>query len=163
RCAVDVGFLGGVIPGNAAALHGLHEAGVLGFKCFMVPSGVDEFPACAPSDIEKALALLAPMGAVLMAHAESATALALATPPAHRRWYAAYAASRPAEAETEAVALLVALAERHRSRVHVVHVSSGATVGLLAAARARGVAVTAETCPHYLHFIAEEVPEGATE
>ena len=163
RCAVDVGFLGGAVPGNAAALRGLHEAGVLGFKCFMVPSGVDEFPACPAPDLERALASLAPLGALLMAHAESATALALATPPAHTRSYAAYAASRPAAAETEAVALLLALAERHRARVHVVHVSSGATVGLLAAARARGVPVTAETCPHYLHFTAEDVPEGATE
>jgi allantoinase len=163
RCTVDVGFLGGAIPGNAAALPALHEAGVLGFKCFMVPSGVDEFPPCAPSDIEKALAVLAPLGAVLMAHAESPVALALATPPARTRSCAAWAASRPPEVETEAVALLLSLAEKHGARVHVVHVSSAATVTLLAAARARGVPVTAETCPHYLHFAADEVPEGATE
>jgi len=163
RCAVNVGFLGGVIPGNAGALRALHEAGVMGFKCFLVPSGVDEFPACAAADIDQALVRLAPLGAVLMAHCESPTALALVSPPGTTRTYAAYAASRPAEAETEAVALLLSLAEKHHARVHVVHVSSGATLGLVATARARGVAVTAETCPHYLHFCADDVPDGATE
>jgi allantoinase len=163
RCAVDVGFLGGAIPGNAGALAALHEAGVLGFKCFLVPSGVDEFPGCDAADLEKALAALAPLGAVLMAHCESPAVLARVSAPASTRSYDAYARSRPGAAETEAVALLVSLAERVRARAHVVHVSSGATIPLLAAARARGVPVTAETCPHYLHFTAEDVPDGATE
>src|SRR5262249_18398692 len=126
-------------------------------------SGVDEFPACPAADLEQALVRLAPLGAVLMAHCESPTALALVSPPESTRTYTAYAASRPAEAETEAVALLLSLAEKHRARVHVVHVSSAATVGLVAAARTRGVAVTAETCPHYLHFCTDDVPDGATE
>ena len=162
-CTVDVGFLGGAIPGNAAGLRALHEAGVLGFKCFLVPSGVDEFPACDAADIEIALAALAPVGAVLMAHCESPAILARARTPAHTRSYAEYARSRPGTAETEAVALLLSLAEELGARVHVVHVSSGATLPLLTAARARGVAVTAETCPHYLHFASDDVPEGATE
>src|SRR5262249_50450298 len=163
RCAVDVGLLGGVIPGNAGSLQPLHEAGLLGFKPFLVPSGVDEFPASTAADLDQSLARLAALGAVLMAHCESPTALALVSPPESTRTYAAYAASRPAEAETEAVALLLSLAEKHRARVHVVHVSSAATVGLVAAARTRGVAVTAETCPHYLHFCTDDVPDGATE
>jgi len=163
KCAVDVGFLGGVIPGNAGELRGLHDAGVLGFKCFLVPSGVDEFPGCSAADLDQALAVLGPLGAVLMAHCESPAVLARTAPPASTRSYAEYARSRPGAAETEAVALLLSLAEKHRARVHVVHVSSGATLPLLAAARARGVAVTAETCPHYLHFTADQVPDGATE
>src|SRR5689334_19998961 len=161
--AMGVGFLGGVIPGNAGALAALHEAGVLGFKCFLVPSGVDEFPGCDAADLDKALAALAPLGAVLMAHCESPAVLARVNTPASTRTHAEYARSRPGAAETEAVALLLSLAEKHRARAHVVHVSSGATIPLLAAARARGVQVSAETCPHYLHFTSEDVPDGATE
>jgi allantoinase len=163
RCAVDVGFLGGVVPGNADRLAGLHEAGVLGFKCFLVPSGVDEFPASAEADVARALAVLAPLDALLMVHAELPGPLAAARAPAHTRSYAAYAASRPAAAETEAVALVVRLAEAHRARVHVVHLSSAASLPLLAAGRSRGARVSAETCPHYLHFAAGEIPDGATE
>jgi allantoinase len=163
KCAVDTGFLGGVIPGNAGELRALHDAGVLGFKCFLVPSGVDEFPGCSAADLDAALAALAPLGAVLMAHCESPAVLAGAHTPRHTRSYAEYARSRPGTAETEAVALLLSLAEQHGARVHVVHVSSGATLPLLAAARDRGVAVTAETCPHYLFFSDDQVPEGATE
>jgi allantoinase len=107
--------------------------------------------------------VLGPLGAVLMAHCETPAVLARMQAPASTRVYAEYARSRPGAAETEAVAMLLSLAEKHRARVHVVHVSSGATLPLLAAARARGVAVTAETCPHYLHFTADEVPDGATE
>ena len=110
-CAVDVGFLGGAIPGNAAGLRALHGAGVLGFKCFLVPSGVDEFPACDVADVRTSLAVLAPLGAVLMAHCESPAILARARTPAHTRSYVEYARSRPGTAETEAVALLVSLAE----------------------------------------------------
>jgi allantoinase len=161
KCAVDTGFLGGVIPGNAGELRALHEAGVLGFKCFLVHSGVDEFPACAAADLDAALAVLAPLGAVLMAHCELPRELPPG--PTGTRSYSAYAASRPAAAETAAVGLLLELADRHRARVHVVHVSAGETLPLIAAARARGVAVTAETCPHYLHFTADLVPDGATE
>jgi len=132
RCAIDAGFLGGVIPGNAGALRALHEAGVLGFKCFLVPSGVDEFPGCCTADLDRALAQLAPLGAVLMAHCESPPVLARVQTPAHTRSYAAYALSRPGAAETEAVAQLIGLAEKHAARVHVVHVSSGATLPLIA-------------------------------
>jgi allantoinase len=179
QCAVDVGFLGGVVGrgpggqsgagadglagGNADELAGLHDAGVLGFKCFLVPSGVDEFPPVGEDELARALARLAPLHTVLMAHCELPGPLAAdPAPPAARR-YADYLATRPAEAETAAVALLLRLAEQHRARVHVVHVSSAATLPLIAAARARGVAVTAETCPHYLSFTADDVPEGATE
>jgi allantoinase len=124
---------------------------------------VDEFPASAEADLAAALAALAPLGALLMAHAELPGPIAAAPAPADRRSYAAYAATRPVAAEVGAVALLVQLAEAARARLHVVHVSSAASLPLLAAARARGARVSAETCPHYLHFAAEEIPDGATE
>ena len=163
RCSVDVGFLGGVIPGNAGELAALHDAGVLGFKCFLVPSGVDEFPACEEADLARAMAVLADRGALLMAHAEWPGALAAAPAPSSTRDHAPYLASRPVAAEVQAVEVLARLAGEHDARAHIVHVSSGATLPVLAAARARGVAISAETCPHYLHFAAEDVPEGATE
>ncbi len=163
RCAVDVGFLGGVVPGNTDRLAALHDAGVLGFKCFLVPSGVDEFPASTEPDLARALAVLAPRGALLMAHAELPGPIAAVSAPASTRVYAAYAATRPVAAESGAVALLVRLAEAHRARVHVVHLSSAASLPLLVEARSRGVRVSTETCPHHLHFAAEEVPDGATE
>lgn len=163
QCAVDVGFLGGIVPGKLLEIGGLRDDGVLGYKCFLVPSGVDEFPAVDERVLSEALAVLAPLGALLMAHCELPGPLALAPAPAATRAYAEYLASRPAEAETEAVALLLRLAEQHGARVHVVHLSSGASLPLIGQARARGVAVTVETCPHYLHFCAEDVPDGATE
>lgn len=158
---VDVGFLGGAVPGGTDALRALATAGVLGFKCFMVPSGVDEFPAVSESDLDAALATLSPLGATLMAHAEWPTAL-LPTPPSTRR-HAEWAASRPPEAEAEAIAMLARLAGRHGARVHVVHVSSAAGCRAVAAARAAGVAMSAETCPHYLALTGDDVPDGATE
>jgi allantoinase len=162
QCAVDVGFLGGVVPGNAAELGGMYQAGVLGFKCFMVASGVDEFAAVAEHDLALALARLAPLGAVLMAHAELPGPIAAIAVPASTRRFAAWAATRPAAAETSAIEMLVRLAEQHRARVHIVHVSSAAALPLIAAARARGVQLTAETCPHYLTFTADDVADGAT-
>ena len=162
QCAVDVGFLGGVVPGRMLELAGMHEAGVLAFKCFLVPSGVDEFPAVAEHDLALALARLAPLGALLMAHAELPGPIAAVTSPVSTRRFAAWAATRPVSAETSAIELLVRLAEQHRARVHIVHVSSAAAVLLIAAARARGVRITAETCPHYLTFTADDVADGAT-
>jgi allantoinase len=163
--AVDVGFWGGVVPGNAADLRPLWEAGVLGFKCFLAPSGVDEFPHVGEPDLDLALPELAALGAPLLAHAELPGPLARAAlevagedPTRHATWLA----SRPREAEDEAIALLLRLARRHGARVHVVHLSSASAVEALRRARAEGVAVTVETCPHYLHFVAEEIRDGAT-
>jgi len=100
---------------------------------------------------------------VLLAHCELPGPIARMSAPTATRRYAEYAATRPVEAETSAIALLLRLAERYGARVHVVHVSAAASTALLRSARSRGVAVTAETCPHYLHFAAEEVPDGATD
>ena len=162
RCAVNVGFIGGVVPGNSAQLRPLYDAGVRAFKCFLVPSGVDEFPAVREDDLRLALPVLASLGAPLMVHAELPEWIEASTPATPHR-YASYLASRPDEAETEAVRLVVRLAAEYGARLHVVHLSSSQSLPVLREARYRGVKVTAETCPHYLTFAAEEIADGATE
>ena len=163
---VDVGFIGGVVPGNQDALGGLARAGVLAFKCFLVPSGVAEFPDVSEDDLREALPVVAELGLPLMVHAElplpieAATLEAAAGDPAS---YATYLASRPAAAEHEAVVLVMEHAAAFGARVHIVHVSSPETGRLVADGRRRGVRVSAETCPHYLFFEAAGIPAGATE
>jgi allantoinase len=162
RISVNVGFIGGVVPGNADELATLHAAGVTLFKCFLVPSGVDEFPNVDESDLREALPILAALDATLLVHAELPEHI-VAMPSGDPRHYATYLASRPDSAETEAVALVIRLAEEFGARVHIVHLSSEHSLPLIAAARARGVRITCETCPHYLFFTAEEIADGATE
>jgi allantoinase len=164
RCSVDMGFLGGVIPGNTAELAPLHAAGVFGFKCFLCPSGVDEFPAVSAGNLRTAAPALAELDALLMVHAEWPPALEQAGEPVgDRRHYNTWLATRPVGAETEAVRFLIGLARETGLRIHIVHVSAPETVELITQARAEGVRITAETCPHYLGFAAEEIPDGATE
>lgn len=169
KAQVDVGFWGGVVPGNEGELPALWEAGVLGFKAFLVPSGVPEFAHVGEAELRRALPALARLGAPLLVHCEVPGPLA---GPAERlagadlearRTYAAYLASRPPEAEVEAIAMLLRLARETGARVHVVHLSAAEALPLLAEARAAGLPVTVETCPHYLAFEAEQVPDGATE
>ncbi|MFD4752978.1 MULTISPECIES: allantoinase AllB [unclassified Streptomyces] len=163
RAHIDVGFWGGAIPGNAAHLRPLHEAGVLGFKCFLSPSGVDEFPPLDAAGLDTALAALAAFDGLLLVHAEDPHHLAAAPQPTGPH-YRDFLASRPHAAEREAVRLLLEAAARHPgARVHVLHVSSADVLPLLAEAKAAGARVTAETCPHFLTLTAEEVPDGATE
>ncbi|MGI5129473.1 allantoinase AllB [Pseudonocardia sp. CA-107938] len=156
QCSVDVAFWGGAVPGNLGGLRALHDAGVVGFKCFMVDSGVPEFPPLL--DPEPALREIAEFDGLLIAHAEDGALLT----DAHGRRYADFVASRPAASEESAIARLLDAARTTGARVHVVHLSSAAALPLLAAARADGVAVTVETCPHYLALTAEEVPDGDT-
>jgi allantoinase len=164
HCAVDTGFLGGLIPGNRAELASLHAAGVFGFKCFLCPSGVDEFPPMSLRDLREAAPALAAQDALLMVHAEWPAVLDHAAGASgDRRSYATWLAGRPAAAETEAVRFLIGLARESGLRIHVVHVSAPETLDLIGAARAEGIRMTAETCPHYLGFAAEEIPDGATE
>jgi allantoinase len=162
RILVNVGFIGGVIPGNSGDLAALHAAGITLFKCFLVPSGVDEFPNVTEADLREAMPILAALDATLLVHAELPEHIA-AMPSGDPRHYATYLASRPETAETEAVALVIRLAEEFGTRVHIVHVSSEKTLPLISAARASGVQITCETCPHYLFFSAEEIPDAATE
>jgi len=159
---VDLGFWGGAVPGNTGDLAALHEAGVFGFKSFLAPSGVDEFPHLATQeDLESALAEQARLGALAIIHAEDPAVLDAAPqqPGVH---YRDFLASRPDDAEAAAVARLLDTARRTGTRVHILHVSSAAVLPLLRQAREDGVQVTAETCPHYLTLTAEEVPDGDT-
>ncbi|MDT7705932.1 MAG: allantoinase [Pseudonocardiales bacterium] len=156
RCSVDVGFWGGAVPGNEGELRGLHDAGVQGVKCFLIDSGVPEFPPLL--DPTAALRAIAAFDGLMLAHAEDG---ALVT-AAKGRHYADFVASRPAAAEDSAIARLLAAARETGARVHVVHLSSADALPMLAAAKAEGVRVTVETCPHYLTLTAEEVPDGDT-
>lgn len=166
QLAVDVGFWGGVVPGNTPELLGLHEAGVFGFKCFLVPSGVPEFEAVGEPELRVALRLLSSLGAVLLVHSELPgpieTAAAEVTGDDPKQ-YSTWLKSRPRAAENEAIALLIRLSREFDARVHVVHLSSSDVLPHLRRAFAEGAKITVETCPHYLWFAAEEIREGATE
>ncbi|MGK5111596.1 allantoinase AllB [Geodermatophilus sp. CPCC 205506] len=161
QVAVDVAFWGGAVPGNVDQLRPLHEAGVVGVKCFLLDSGVPEFPPLDDAGLRAALTELARFNGLLVAHAEDAGVIAAAPPPAGSS-YAAFLASRPGAAEESAIAGLVAAARDTGARVHVVHLADADAVPLLRRARADGVRITVETCPHYLTFAAEEVPDGGT-
>lgn len=188
QCFIDVGFWGGVVPGNSKELASLASAGVVGFKCFLIHSGVDEFPNVTEDDLREALPELARLDALLIVHAEvpgpisrtgipgcrsseeeAATAAdhgALPISPDKNvcpTEYATFLSSRPRAAEDEAVALMIKLGREFGVRIHIVHHSSADSLGLISEAKAAGLKFTAETCPHYLTFAAEEVPDGATE
>lgn len=159
---VDCGFWGGVVPGNAGALPGLAAAGVLGAKAFLVHSGIDDFPDVGREDLLAGMRALAAAGLPLLVHAE----LAGAEEPSEGlspRSYQRYLASRPRHWEDRAVALVVELVEQTGCAAHIVHLSSASSLPILRDARARGLPVTAETCPHYLCLSSDEIPDGATE
>ncbi len=162
---IDVGFWGGAVPGNAAELEGLYAAGVYGFKCFLVDSGVPEFPPLDASGLATAIAETARLGALLIVHAEDAELIA-AAPEAGGSLstsYATYLRSRPAAAEERAIEHILAAARATGARVHVLHLSSAGALAQLRAARADGVDVSVETCPHYLAIVAEAIDDGATQ
>ena len=157
QCYVDVGFWGGAVPGNSLSLQGLHDAGVFGFKCFLIDSGVPEFPPLSPSELSEALAAV---DALFIVHAEDPSSVSTLD---STRSYASFEASRPPSAETRAVATLLSAARSAQARVHVLHLSAASALPLIFDARRAGVRVTAETCPHYLCLTAEAVPDGATQ
>jgi allantoinase len=160
QCWVDVGFWGGVVPDNSAELHPLLHAGCFGFKCFLTPSGVDEFQRLDEHELRRAMYELSGLGARLLVHAELPEFIDC---PSDRRSYCAYLNSRPKMAEDAAIDLLLCLSRETGCAVHIVHLSSADSVERLRAAREQRLPVTVETCPHYLALRAEEVPDGATE
>jgi allantoinase len=159
-CFVDVGFWGGVVPGNTPELARMFEAGVVGFKCFLVPSGVDEFPHVTEEDLREAMPELTRLGAMLIVHAELPGSIRTDATDGD---YRSFLNSRPRSAENDAIELMIRLSREFDTRVHIVHLSSAEALPQLRAAQVAGVKITAETCPHYLHFTAETVPDGATE
>ncbi|MFE7797923.1 allantoinase AllB [Nocardia sp. NPDC057440] len=157
QCYVDVAFWGGAIPGNLDSLRPLHEAGVVGFKCFLSPSGVEEFPPLTLDEIDKVMRELASFDGLLIVHAEDPVRLGEPVDGS----YGAFLNSRPGAAESSAVQQIITLAEATGARTHILHVSSADCLAPLAAAQARGVRITAETCPHYLTLSAAEASTTA--
>lgn len=162
QAAVDVGFWGGAVPGNLGSLRALHDAGVFGFKAFLAPSGVDEFGHLDTAGLDAALAELAGFGGLLLVHAEDPGVLH-AHENAGGPSYGAYVASRPGEAEVVAISRVIDGVRRTGARAHILHLSSAEALGELRAARAEGLPITVETCPHYLTLAAESIPDGATQ
>ena len=164
---VDVGFWGGVVPGNTGELSKLWNAGVVGFKCFLIHSGVDEFPNVTEENLREAMPELARLGAMLIVHAEVPgpveAACCQATDESKSSAYETFLHSRPREAENQAVSRMIRLSRETGCRIHIVHHSSADALEPLRTAKKSGLPITAETCPHYLHFAAEEIPAGATE
>jgi allantoinase len=162
KCAVDVGFWGGAVPGNLRELRALHEAGVFGFKCFLADSGVEEFPPLTLFDLEAYLDELATFDGLMIVHAEDGAAVDKARPP-HGGRYEDFLASRPHSAEDLAIAAVIERTRWTGARTHILHLSSADAVPLLHSARREGLRITVETCPHYLSFDAESIGEGATQ
>lgn len=165
---VDVAFWGAVVPGNANEILPLAEAGVKGFKCFLTHAGTEEFAMVTEADLREALPSVAATGLPLLAHAEFSAPIDEACDQLDREsadWgcYETYLQSRPPAAELQAIELLIALCREYRCRVHIVHLSSSAALQMLKEARAEGLPLTVETCPHYLFFSAESIPDRATQ
>ena len=169
KCRVDWMSWGGAVDGNAEHLQPLADAGVPGYKCFLVYPGCEGFTSIDEENLEAALPIIAQTGLPLLVHAELQGPIdaALATLPdaADTAWrrYATYLASRPDEAELAAIAMLIDLCRRYRFRLHIVHLATEQAVEMLRSAKAEGLPVTVETCPHYLHLYAEAIADGATE
>jgi allantoinase len=161
KCRVDVALWGGAVPGNVGQLRAMLDAGACGFKCFLVDSGVPEFGYLDARGLEEALNALRGTGVPLLVHAELPAHLS--APAGDDRSYASYLATRPIEAEDDAIALVCALARKTGTHAHIVHLSSANGLDVLRRARDTNVPLTAETTPHYLYFDAERVPDGATE
>jgi allantoinase len=163
QCMVDYGFWGGVVADNQAHIAALAEAGVLGFKCFLVHPGIDGFTMVDRRQLKAAMPAIADTGLPLLVHAELPEPIEAASRHLDD-WqrYSTYLASRPDAAEVEAIRLMIELCRKYNCSVHIVHLSSVEALLDLRAARAEGLPITVETCPHYLHFAAEEIPDGAT-
>ena len=170
---VDCAFWGGVVPGNAAELAPMVEAGAVGFKAFLCHSGIDDFPDSDRATLRAAMPLLREAGVPLLVHAEledpgladrlRERLTAAKDPASLRRAYTTYLHSRPKAWEDRAVAMMIELIRETGCRVHVVHLSSSTALPMIREAKAEGLPLTVETCPHYLCLFAEEVPDGATE
>jgi len=163
---VNCGFWGGVIPGNEKEIEPLIEKGVLGFKAFLVHSGIDEFPNVTEADLRKAMPIIAKDDMPLLVHCELITN----SKPSSRllsglnsKLYSNYLSSRPKSWENNAIALMIRLCEEFNCRTHIVHLSSADSIEQIAKAKQKGLPLTVETGQHYLYFNAEEIPDGRTE
>ncbi len=165
ECFVDWAPWGGAVADNRQHLLPLARAGVRGYKCFLIYPGCDGFTMIDQQQLEAALPAIAESGLPLLVHAELAGPIDEAvTTLADADWrrYATYLASRPDEAELQAIRLMIRICRQYKFRLHIVHLSTALALDELRAARAEGLPITVETCPHYLHFAAEEIADGAT-
>ena len=161
KLGVDVGYWGGAVPENLGSLAELRAAGVVGFKCFLSPSGIDEFGHLDAHQLERALAEVAALDTVLIVHAEDPAHLHHDGPLGPR--YSSFLTSRPSSSERSAIATVIEASRRTGGRAHIVHLSDADSLADIRQAKADGVRITVETCPHYLTLTAEEIPDGAGE
>ncbi|NAZ17393.1 allantoinase AllB [Glutamicibacter soli] len=161
KAYVNIGFWGGAIPGNKENLRELHDAGVFGFKCFLLHSGVDEFPSLTVDEMEEDMEVLKSFDSLMIVHAEDSSAIDRA-PEAQGDQYDRFLKSRPRGAENVAIAQVIERARWTGVRAHVLHLSSSDALAMIKTAKSDGVKITVETCPHYLTLLAEEIPNGAT-
>ncbi len=158
---VDVGFWGGAVPGNKPHLRELHDAGVFGFKCFLLHSGVDEFPPLDPDQLEEYLEVLRGYDALMIVHAEDSRAIDRAPNP-DGDVYRRFLESRPRGAENLAIAEVIERTRWTGARTHILHLSSSDALPMLRSAKTDGLDLSVETCPHYLTLVAESIPNGGT-
>ena len=164
KCHVDVGFWGGIVPGNEKELLPMLSAGVMGFKCFLIHSGVDDFPSVDRSDLEKAFQVLQGTSTVVLFHAEvdcgcASTSSSTKGP----RKYETFLESRPENMELEAIKLVCEMCLKYRVRCHIVHLSAAKALPMIIKTKEAGAPLTVETCHHYLSLESETIPDGATE
>jgi allantoinase len=162
KAVIDVGFWGGAVPENLGSLRELHEGGVFGFKAFLAPSGVDEFGHLDAEQLEAALEEIAAFDGLLIVHAEDPGVLDASANDGGRE-YSRFVDSRPDAAETTAIERVIAGVRRTGARAHILHLSSAAALPALRAARAEGLRITVETCPHYLTISEQQIADGATQ
>ena len=165
QCYVDWMAWGGVVSDNQEHIESLAAAGVPGFKCFLIHPGIDGFTMVNEQELRAALPHLARTGLPLLVHAElpgpvDAATLRLAA--ADWSKYATYLQSRPDEAELSAIQLMISLCREYHFRLHIVHLATSQALDMLRAAKSEGLPVSAETCPHYLHFSSDKIPDGQT-
>lgn len=161
KLSVDVAFYGGLVPANASEVAGMVAEGLPGIKAFLCHSGLDEFPAAGEPELRSALNALQGTGVPLLAHAEIVDALIhpdMSTP----QHYRSYMESRPALFELAAIDLLIRLCREYQTPVHIVHLATVEALPMIRAAKAEGLPLTVETCPHYLYFHADEIADGQT-
>lgn len=161
KCAIDYGFWGGVVPGNASELEPMVKAGALGFKCFLIESGVDEFPRVTETELRIAMPILARLGVPLLVHAELDCGAEIREK--NPKKYLGYLESRPPKWEVEAIKLVIRLARETGCAVHIVHLSAADALEEIRAAKLEGIPISVETCPHYLYFESERIESGATQ
>ena len=158
----NVGFWGGVVPGNEKEIGSLIDRGVLGFKAFLTHSGIDEFPNVTEADLRKVMPAIARSGLPLLVHCELEGEMSGGALGVDRRSYQNYLLSRPPVWEEDAIALMIRLCAEYRCRTHIVHLSSAGSIDLIRKAKDKGLPLTAETAQHYLYFAAEGIRDGAT-